>query len=95
MSSVAMTLTALGKNFNPSSLNRWLTSNGGYEDGDLFVWESVFPLGLSYLGRVSNSNIASNLANDNVVIMNVHNGGHWVLATSMVGSTIYVNDPYY
>ncbi len=29
------------------------------------------------------------------MILNVHNGGHWVLATSMSGSTISVNDPGY
>jgi ABC-type bacteriocin/lantibiotic exporter with double-glycine peptidase domain len=29
------------------------------------------------------------------VILNVHNGGHWVLATSYQGDTIYVNDPGY
>jgi ABC-type bacteriocin/lantibiotic exporter with double-glycine peptidase domain len=28
-----------------------------------------------------------------VVICNVHNGGHWVLATGYSGDTIYVNDP--
>lgn len=44
---------------------------------------------------MANSNIASNLAANHVVILNVHNGGHWVLATSMSGSTIYVNDPGY
>ena len=31
----------------------------------------------------------------NVVVMNVHNGGHWVLATGYSGNTIYVNDPGY
>lgn len=27
--------------------------------------------------------------------MNVHNGGHWVLATGYSGNSIYVNDPGY
>lgn len=30
------------------------------------------------------------------MILNVHNGGHWVLATSMINSnTVAVNDPGY
>ncbi len=63
--------------------------------GDLFVWGSVNSLGLSYVGKVANSNIESELKANNIVILNVHNGGHWVLATSMSGSTISVNDPGY
>ena len=47
------------------------------------------------MGKVANSNIASNLAANHIVILNVHNGGHWVLATSMNGNTIHVNDPGY
>jgi hypothetical protein len=27
--------------------------------------------------------------------MNVHNGGHWVLATGYSGNSIHVNDPGY
>lgn len=95
MSSVAMALAGIGKNYNPGSLNQWLKGHGGYVSGDLFVWGSVSPLGLSYVGKVANSNIASNLAANHIVILNVHNGGHWVLATSMSGSTIHVNDPGY
>lgn len=95
MSSVAMALSGIGKNYNPSTLNTWLKGHGGYVSGDLFVWGSVNSLGLSYVGKVANSNIASSLAAGNVVILNVHNGGHWVLATSMSGSTINVNDPGY
>ena len=30
-----------------------------------------------------------------VVIVNVLNGIHWVLATSMKGDTIFVNDPLF
>ena len=95
MSSVSSALAGIGKGYNPSTLNTWLKGHGGYVSGDLFVWASVNSLGLSYVGKVANSNIAVNLAANNVVILNVHNGGHWVLATSMSGSTIYVNDPGY
>lgn len=93
MSSVSMALAGMGKGYNPSSLNTWLKGHGGYVSGDLFVWGSVKPLGLSYIGKVSNANIASSLSANHIVILNVHGGHHWVLATSMSGSTIHVNDP--
>jgi hypothetical protein len=48
-----------------------------------------------YLGKVSNSQIKSNLDAGRVVILNVHNGGHWVLAYGYNGDTIMVNDPGY
>ena len=95
MSSVSMALSGIGKGYNPGTLNTWLKGHGGYVSGDLFVWGSVNSLGLSYQGKVANSNIASSLAAGHIVILNVHNGGHWVLATSMSGSTIQVNDPGY
>ena len=95
MSSVAMALSGCGHNYNPGTLNTWLKGHGGYVSGDLFVWGSVKPLGLNYIGKVSNANIASSLAAGHIVILNVHNGGHWVLATSMSGSTIQVHDPGY
>jgi len=93
MSSVAMALAGTGHNYNPSTLNTWLKGHGGYVSGDLFVWGSVKPIGLSYVGKVSNSNIASSLSAGHIVILNVHSGHHWVLATSMSGSTIQVHDP--
>jgi hypothetical protein len=90
-----MALAGIGKGYNPSSLNTWLKGHGGYVSGDLFVWGSVNSIGLSYQGKVANGNIASNLAANHVVILNVHGGAHWVLATSMSGNTINVNDPGY
>lgn len=95
MSSVAMALSGIGKGYNPGSLNTWLKGHGGYVSGDLFVWGSVNSQGLSYVGKVANGNIQSSLNAGEIVILNVHNGGHWVLATSMSGSTINVNDPGY
>lgn len=55
MTSVAMALKGTGHNFNPSTLNSWLKSHGGYASGDLFVWGSVNSLGLKFEGKVSNS----------------------------------------
>lgn len=95
MSSVAMALSGIGKSYNPGTLNTWLKGHGGYVSGDLFVWGSVNSLGLSYVGKVANANIQASLNAGEVVILNVHNGGHWVLAHSMSGSTISVNDPGY
>lgn len=95
MSSVSMALAGIGKSYNPGSLNTWLKGHGGYVSGDLFVWGSVNSLGLSYVGKVANGNIEASLKANEVVILNVHQGAHWVLATSMSGSTISVNDPGY
>ena len=95
ISSVSMALAGIGKSYNPGSLNTWLKGHGGYVSGDLFVWGSVNSLGLSYVGKVANGNIEASLKANEVVILNVHQGAHWVLATSMSGSTISVNDPGY
>ena len=95
MSSVSMALSGCGKNYNPDTLNTWLKGHGGYVSGDLFVWASVNSLGLSYVGKVANANIAASLSAGEIVILNVHSGAHWVLATGMSGSTISVNDPGY
>lgn len=95
MSSAAMALAGTGHGYNPKTLNQWLRSNGGYVSGDLFVWASINKLGLTFGGFVSNANIKSNLDAGKVVICNVHNGGHWVLAYGYNGDNILVNDPGY
>lgn len=95
MSSAAMALKGTGVDQNPSTLNAWLTANGGYVSGDLFVWASINIFGVTFQGKVSRSQIKANLDVDNIVIINVHNGGHWVLATSIEGNNVFVNDPGY
>lgn len=95
MSSAAMALSGTGHTHNPGSLNTWLKEHGGYVSGDLFVWGSISPLGLHYEGKVSNSQIKAELDKGKVVIVNVHNGGHWVLAHGHSGDNILVNDPGY
>lgn len=95
MSSAAMALSGTGHSYNPGTLNSWLKTHGGYASGDLFVWTAINKLGLTFKGRVSNSEIKHNLDAGNVVILNVHNGGHWVLAHGYSGDNILVNDPGY
>lgn len=95
MSSAAMSLAGTGHSYNPDSLNKWLNANGGYVSGNLFVWASINKLGLTFKGFVSNADIKKNLDAGNVVICNVHNGGHWVLAYGYNGDNILVNDPGY
>ena len=95
MSSAAMALKGTGHSYDPSSLNKWLISNGGYVSGNLFVWASINKLGLTFQGFVANSAIKANLDKNRIVILNVHNGGHWVLATGYSGDSIKVNDPGY
>ena len=57
MSSAAMALTGTGHDFNPSTLNKWLNSHGGYVQGDHFVWASIDSLGLTFEGKFANSKI--------------------------------------
>lgn len=95
MSSAAMALKGIGKDYNPSILNTWLKANGGYVSGDLFIWASINSIGVTFLGKVTRSQIKGNLDRDNIVILNVHNGAHWVLATGYQEDNIYINDPNY
>lgn len=95
MSSASMALAGTGHAFNPSTLNQWLKGHGGYVSGDLFVWGSINSLGLTFEGKVANSQIKAKLDQGKVVICNVHNGGHWVLAYGYNGDNILVNDPGY
>ena len=72
MSSAAMALKGTGHDFNPSTLNRWLTSHGGYASGDSFIWASIDKLGVKFQGKVGNSQIKAKLDKGDIVICNVH-----------------------
>jgi ABC-type bacteriocin/lantibiotic exporter with double-glycine peptidase domain len=95
MSSASMALSGTGHSYNPGTLNTWLKANGGYASGNLFVWASINRIGLTFKGFIPNGNIKANLDAGNVVIVNVHNGAHWVLAYGYSGDNILVNDPGY
>lgn len=45
--------------------------------------------------KVSNSKITTSLDAGKIVICNVRNGTHWVIATSYTIDSIVVNDPGY
>ncbi len=61
----------------------------------MLVWNSINKLGLTFNGFISNANIKMNLDSGNVVIVNVRDGGHWILATGYSGDNIKVHDPAY
>ena len=97
MSSLSSALAGLGRTINgqtatPQTLNAWLKSNGGYS-GNLFVWSSLRPFGLTFVKKTSSqSEIKAAICNNKVVALNVNGGGHWVLATGVDGSSYTVND---
>jgi hypothetical protein len=95
MTSAAMALSGNGHNLNPKLLNEWLRNNAGYTSQDLFVWTSINKLGLTFKGFITNDKIKMSLDAGNAIIVNVHNGGHWVLATGYSGDFIKVHDPVY
>mmetsp|Transcript_10832 Transcript_10832/g.12267 ORF Transcript_10832/g.12267 Transcript_10832/m.12267 type:complete len:204 (-) Transcript_10832:32-643(-) len=98
MSSMSMALNGLGKTIdgaaaNPQTLNAWLKTHGGYSD-NLFVWGAcTSSFSLKYLGKFTSP--TNYIDDSHIVILNVHNGGHWVLATSFASGTYQVNDPGY
>ena len=98
MSSMAMYMSPKvkigGATITPGNLNAWLKVNGGYASGNLFVWGSVGKLGLSYVGKVSDKNAMKKYIDQGFgVILNVKNGGHWVLATGHNAAGFTINDP--
>jgi len=102
MSSVAMILKTRGVDVNPGTLNTWLKSHHGYAGGDELEWTAVNALSSKakflnmYRGKGSMSEtklIDASKAGHGIVV-NVRNGGHWVLVTGHIsGSTFRVNDP--
>ena len=57
MCSAAMALQGTVATFTPKTLNKWLTANGGYVSGDLFIWSSINAHGLIFQGKFPNSAI--------------------------------------
>jgi len=85
---------------NPGNVNKYLKENNGYV-GNLIKWAAIAPAGLTvhmtYKKSVDGPQFAElkgYVEACNAVILNVHNGGHWVLATGAAeGDTFTVKDP--
>jgi len=78
----------------PSTMNNWLKNHGGFVQSVLFVWDSVRPLGVEFIGFAKGSvQIGQYWAQGKYIVLNVNNGGHYVLLTGIVASGYTVMDP--
>lgn len=99
MTSVAMMLKTKGAGVDPSSLDSYLTHNGGYANGCDIIWAKADDYGVTKFQGIEYANeqeICNGLSQMHGIIANVNNGGHWVLLTGCAGNGVfYVNDPGY
>ena len=78
----------------PPTMNEWLKNNGGFAQGDLFVWDSVRPLGLEFIEhRNKTTEIIPAFMQGKVVILNVNQGHHYVLGLGVTATGYSVMDP--
>jgi len=84
----------------PPALNKWLTLNGGYANGNLIVWDSVRRLGtIGVYGMyesLTGAQIRSFIHNCYPVVIWVNNRSHFVLVKgydSDNDNILYINDP--
>ena len=102
MSSVASGMAGFGRKLtggvvpNPKTFNAWLQANGGYS-GNLYVWGAVSaPYTMSYQGQSDQISVTrDSICKGLLTVLNVNNGGHWVLALGFDGDTFTVMDPGY
>eukprot|EP01033_Poteriospumella_lacustris_P007894 gene7894-5672_t len=99
MTSVAMMLATKGVSIDPSSLDIYLSNNGGYANGCDIIWGRADDFGVTTFQGLEDANeeeICNGLSQGHGIIANVNNGGHWVLLTGCAGNGVfYVNDPGY
>ena len=106
MTCAAMVCNKFGHMENPLELNDWLTSHGGYLDGNLFLWaklEELYP-DMKFDGFVYNPTTAQIRAailagvmpimyvdfDDSTPLIEMH----WVLGIGVVGDEIIIADPW-
>ena len=101
MTSFASGLAGYGKTVdglypNPKNVNQFFKTYGGFS-GAFFSWTSPATqrLGLVCEGLVYDKTAIKNAvcAGNKIVILNVRNGGHWVLATSANDTAFGVMEP--
>ena len=106
MTCVSMVCNQFGHMENPFELNDWLTSHGGYFDGNLFLWaaiERLYP-DMKFDGFVYNPNRTQLIAavrdgvlpimyvdfNDDTPLIEMH----WVLGIGVIGDDVIIADPW-
>ena len=107
ITSASMMLRHFGFDTDPGRLNDLLKANGGYQNGNLFVWgalEKIFKgvkFGYRYNGAYLDK-IDEQLRAGKPVIINVDLNPatsvldeHWVLIVGKVNGSYIINDPWY
>ncbi len=80
----------IGERANPKSVNNWLLNHDGFYLDSYLVWDSFHSFGMHYVGKTSTeANIRNFFNAGHVVILNVNNGGHWVLLTGFESPQTY------
>jgi hypothetical protein len=107
ITSASMMLRHFGFDTDPGRLNDLLKANGGYQNGNLFVWgalEKIFK-GVSFGYRYNGAyldKVDEQLRAGKPVIVNVDLNPatpapdeHWVLIVGKVNGSYIINDPWY
>jgi GH25 family lysozyme M1 (1,4-beta-N-acetylmuramidase) len=106
MTCVAMVCNKFGHMENPFELNDWLTSHGGYLDGNLFLWDKLTELypDMKFDGFVYSPNHTQLIAAVTAGILPIMHVDfddstpliemHWVLGIGVTGSDIIIADPW-
>jgi len=106
MTCVAMVCNKFGHMENPFELNDWLTSHGGYLDGNLFLWDKLTELypDMKFDGFVYSPNHTQLIAAVTAGILPIMHVDfddstpliemHWVLGIGVTGTDVIIADPW-
>lgn len=99
VTSVAMVLKYFGVNTDPGQLNQWLKDNAGFTGAQIY-WAIAANIdsSIEFTARIDSTDwnrLRSELDAGYPVVLQVNNGGHYVVATGYSGNTYYINDPGY
>lgn len=106
MTCASMVANYFGHASNPLQLNNWLTDNGGYLDGNLFLWASIERLypDMHFDGFVYNpttAQIRTAISGGTLPMMYVDFDDttpliemHWVLGIGLTDNDIIIADPW-
>ena len=106
MTCASMVCNQFGHASNPKLLNAWLTTNGGYLDGNLFLWASLEELydDMKFAGFVyspTTAQIRAAIQAGTLPIMYVdfddstaQTEMHWVLGIGVLGGEVIIADPW-